>query len=254
MAPEGEEGSAGGAPSTPPTSPAPPSSPSIDPNSPEIKALIEREISALKRKNDELIGEKRKMSEMFGDVDKDTLKSYVERLKNDEESRLIAEGKVDEVVERRTARMRDAYQAKLEETANTSKQIEESFQSLQEKYNNTVIDNAIRDAALKEGVVPSAIDDVLMRAKRYFTIENDRLISKDPATGEIALGADGKSPYGPTDFMSDLKKQAPHFWPGSTSGGFAPGSAQASTSDLQAILQNKGFAAYRAAKEKMARE
>jgi hypothetical protein len=256
----GSDGTAGGG-GTPPSDgdsgnnpPAPPgttptSGITIDPNSPEVRALIDRATSALKTKNEELIGEKRQLTELFGDVDRDTLKSYVNRLKTDEESRLIAEGKVDEVVDRRTSRMRDSYQSKLEEFNTKLDEREKAFNDLKSRYDHTLIDNAIRDAALKEGVVPSAIDDIIFRGRSQFQIDNERLVSKDPDTNDVRLGADGKTPYGPPDFMADLKKVAPHFWPSSSGGGYTPGGGNSSVADLQRILQTKGMDAYMKARK-----
>lgn len=246
---EGDGGSNPGSPGTaPPVGDAPPTGSALDPNSPAVRALIEKEISALKEKNDQLIGEKRKLTELFGDVDRDTLKSYVERLKTDEESRLIAEGKVDEVMERRTERMRSSYQTQLDNAKKAAEDLEKQTQALQSKYHNTLIDNAVRDAAAKEGVVPSAIEDILIRARRNFEIDSDRLVSKDPDTGEIRVGADGKTPYGASDFIQDLKEKAPHFWPASSSGGYSPGDTGGASADLQKILQTKGFEAYKKAR------
>lgn len=244
----GEGTPGGGGPNgTPPTAP-------LDVNSPEVRALIESATNALKAKNEELIGEKRKLTELVGDIDQDTLKSYIERLKNDEESRLIAEGKVDEVVNRRTQRMRDSYQSKLDEYNAKLNEKDTSFKSLKSQYDNVLIDNAIRDAATRDGVIPTAIDDIIMRARQHFQVDNDRLVSVDPDTKDVRLGADGKTPYSPSDFMADLKAKAPHFWPSSSGGGYSPGSGSNSTADLQHILQTKGYDAYRQARAKAKKE
>lgn len=231
----------------------------VDPNDPAVQALIQAEatkaIAAIKAKNDELIAEKRKLQEFastFEGIDKDTLKNYMERLKNDEETRLIAEGKIDEVMARRTDRMRETYQSQIEERAKALEDANARFQRLEQEFNQSKIEAAVRDAATAAKVEPTAIDDVLARARSHFTLIEGRLVSKDQHTGEIRIGADGKSPYSPVDFMEDLKKSAPHFWPRSTSGGFTgPGGAAAASDQAQAALARGDFAEYKRLRNKM---
>lgn len=231
---------------------------SIDINDPEIqaelKALVEQQtataLAGIKAKNEELISEKRKLQEEwaeFKDLDKNMLKNYIERLKTDEEAKLIAEGKIAEVIDRRTERMREAYSNQIEEKANAAKDWQNKFSDLERKFNFTRIDSAIRDAALATNVVSSAIDDVITRGRGIFEIdENGRLISKDPNTNDVRIGADGKSPYNPNDFIMDLKKTAPHFWPQSQSGGFSGGSPADRMTHMQSVLtKDGGFEEYR---------
>lgn len=231
----------------------------IDVNNPEIKAIIEQQVNSaingLKAKNEELITEKRKLQEQYADFkefDKDTLKNYINRLKSDEEARLIAEGKVDEVINRRTERMRESYQNQIVENQSLAKDWQKKYSDLENAFNNTRIDAAIRDAAMAANVVPTAIDDIIVRGRQSFEIVDGKLISKDPYTNDIRIGSDGKSPYNAHDFLSDLKKVAPHFWPQSTSGGFSGSSPGDSTDRMQNVLQSQGgFDEYRKMRQKM---
>lgn len=234
---------------------------SIDLNNPEIKQIIDQQIasaiSGLKSKNDELIAEKRKLQEQYADFkefDKDTLKNYITRLKSDEEARLIAEGKVDEVINRRTERMRESYQTQIVENQNQAKEWQKRYSELESAFNNTRIDAAIRDAALAANVIPSAIDDIIVRGRQAFQIADGKIISKDPYTNDIRIGSDGKSPYNANDFMADLKKAAPHFWPQTTGGGFTGQSPTDVIDRMHNALQSQGgFDEYRKMREKAKR-
>lgn len=233
--------------------------PAVDLNNPEIKAIIEQQvntaINGLKAKNEELISEKRKLQEQyaeFKEVDRDTLKNYINRLKSDEEARLIAEGKVDEVINRRTERMRESYQNQIVENQSVAKDWQKKYSELESAFNNTRIDAAIRDAAMAANVVPSAIDDIIVRGRQAFQIVDGKIISKDPYTNDVRIGSDGKSPYNANDFMSDLKKVAPHFWPQSTSGGFSGNSPGDIMDRMHGALQSQGgFDEYRKMRQKM---
>ena len=229
----------------------------------ELKALLEQQVNsavaALKAKNDELISEKRKLQEQtaeFADFDKDTLKNYIARLKNDEEARLIAEGKVGDVIDRRTERMRESYQSQIAENQKLAQEWQSKYGDLEQKFNYTRIDSALRDAALSANVVPSAIDDIITRGRGAFEIDaNGNIISKDKYTGDIKIGADGKNPYGALDFISDLKKVAPHFWPQTQSGGFSGATAGDVATRMQSALNGPGgFDEYRKLRAKMKKE
>lgn len=228
----------------------------FDLNSDEAKAAIAAAVNAaiapLKAKNDELISEKRKLQESmsaFDGIDRETLASYVNRLKNDEETKLIAEGKLDEVIGRRTDRMREAYDNKVADANKKAETLASQLAELSNEFNNRMIDISVKDAAVLAGVVPSALDDIRFRGRSIFSYKDGKLVVIDPATKEVRVGADGKTPYGPTDFIEDLKKSAPHFWPQSSGGGMS-GARGGSTGDPiasgQAALNSAGgFDAYR---------
>lgn len=214
----------------------------------ELKALLEQQVNtavaALKAKNETLISEKRKLQEQtaeFADFDKETLKNYIARLKNDEEARLIAEGKVGDVIEKRTNLMRESYQSQIADTQKLAQEWQNKYGELEQKFNYTRIDSALRDAALAANVVPSAIDDIITRGRKSFEIDaNGNIISRDQFTGDIKIGADGKNPYAASDFLSDLKKTAPHFWPQSQGGGFSGANAGDFSTRMQGALNGPG--------------
>lgn len=229
----------------------------------ELKALLETQVNAavaaLKAKNSELLEEKKRLKDAaaeFADFDKDTLKNYIARLKNDEEARLIAEGKVGDVIDRRTERMRESYQSQIADTQKLAQEWQGKYSELEQKFNYTRIDSALRDAALAANVVPSAIDDIITRGRKSFEIDaNGNIISKDQYTGDIKIGADGKNPYAASDFLSDLKKTAPHFWPQSQSGGFTGASAGDVATRMQGALNGPGgFEEYRKLRAKMRKD
>lgn len=232
---------------------------SIDINDPTVKELIESQINTaiagLKSKNQELIEEKKKLKaeiQEFDGLDKATLKSYIDRLKNDEESRLIAEGKVGEVIDRRTERMRESYQNQIADNQKAAQDWQNRYVDLEQRFNYSQIDAALRDAAAAANVIPSAVEDLITRGRTSFNIENGKLISKDAYTGEVRIGADGKTPYGAHDFVADLKKVAPHFWPQSQSGGFTGATSGDRVERMTNALNSPGgFAEYLKLKEKL---
>lgn len=80
---------------------------------PEIQKLIDEQVSAqvsgLKNKNSELLGKLKESTESlkrFEGIDPDAVKTILQRFSDDEEAQLIAAGKIDEVLDKRTERLR----------------------------------------------------------------------------------------------------------------------------------------------------
>lgn len=74
------------------------------------------------------------------------------------------------------------------------------------------ITDAVRDAAIKAGVRPTALEDVLMLSERVFDVTDDGKVAVKEGVG-LTPGV------GPDAFLSDIKERRPHWWPESTSGG-----------------------------------
>jgi hypothetical protein len=135
------------------------------------------------------------------------------------EGELIAAGKVDELLSERTNAMRQEYDAKLQAEqaarAATSRQLDAYL-----------IDGGIQAAALKAGVKPSAMEDVLLRGRQVFRVEEGKVVAK--AGDKEIFGKSGEAlTFG--EWLVDLQKPAAHLFEpsqgtgaqGSQSGGAA---------------------------------
>lgn len=155
--------------------------------------------------------------EKFKDVDLAKYQELLALAKKQEEKKLIDAGEIDKVVEQRVGEMKSTYE-------NQIKTLTEQNSVAQRQLESLLIDNAVRDAAVKSGVQPTAVDDVLLRAKATFKIKDGNAVPVD-AQGNVVYGKDGTSPMSVVDWTTGLKKQAPHLFQGSQGGG-APGSGK----------------------------
>ena len=149
--------------------------------------------------------------EKFKDVDPAKYQELLALAKKQEEKKLIDAGEIDKVVEQRVGEMRSTYE-------NQIKTLTEQNSVDQRQLESLLIDNAVRDAAVKSGVQPTAVDDVLLRAKATFKIKDGNAVPVD-AQGNVVYGKDGTSPMSVVDWTTGLKKQAPHLFQGSQGGG-----------------------------------
>lgn len=195
---------------------------------PEIQAIIDQQVadqvSGLKTKNSNLIGSEKALKDKlaaFDGIDPVAVRSILQRFSNDEEAKLISEGKIDEVLTKRTDRMRGDFDSKLKAASDRADKAE----SISKRYCDRVLGDSIRSAALKAGALPGATDDFIFRSKGLFTLgENGEAVAVDQ-DGTVMLGKDGKTPLSPLEWAESLKETAPHLWAaaaGTGAGGHKP--------------------------------
>lgn len=184
----------------------------------------------LQKKVDDLIAENARMADhqkklldetknakkalkQFEGIDPDNIKDMMKTLESSEEAKLLAEGKLDDVLGKRTEKMRLSFEEKQQNYETKIGDLESSFKSLREQYNNEKISLAIRQAAEKSGAIPDAIDDIINRANGVFSIGDDGSIESRDPSGEIVTV--NKKALDPVIFVEQLKESAPFMWPGS---------------------------------------
>lgn len=183
---------------------------------PEIRKLMDAEIAGLKSKNSEVILKNKELQEnmkRFDGIDPDAVRNILQRFADDEEAKLIASGKLDEVLNKRTERMKQSYDKEL---ATVRKEAEADKQTAT-KYKRSVLENGIRAEAAAAGIYPHAIDDALLRAGASFLLDDEG----SPVAAEGLYGKDGQ-PLTLKEWFAEMKDKAPHWWPATANGGGAP--------------------------------
>ncbi len=127
---------------------------------------------------------------------------------------LVDAGKLDEVVQGRVTQLRTEHEGIVN-------QLNEKLSVSERQLETLLIDSAVRVKALESGVLPTAVDDVMLRAKTAFKIVDGRAVPH--ADGKPVYGKDGVNPMSVDEWIGGLAKAAPHLF-GSTAGGGASGS------------------------------
>jgi hypothetical protein len=127
-------------------------------------------------------------------------------------------------VQNRVAAMKSDFERQNGETAAQLAEARRREAAANDRYNRSIVDRAVTDAVVHEssGALPSALQDILLRARGVFTVDAaGKLVAKD---GEaIIYGSDGASPMTPLEWMQKLRSQAPYFFKSSNGGGAAGG-------------------------------
>jgi hypothetical protein len=166
---------------------------------------------------------------------------YAELIKLDneiKEGELIKKGDVEGVVNLRVTAMKADLENKLNQS-NTS------LQKANAQLGVVLIDNSVKTAALKTGVAPTAVDDVVLRARAIYQIHEGNPVPKNEK-GEIIYGKDGTTPMPMEDWVKGLKEVAPHLFLGASGSGAGGGnqSGVKNTASMSAVDKiNAGLAA-----------
>lgn len=182
----------------------------------EVQKFLDGEVSGLKSKNRELIDSNKTIKTeldgikgKFDGLDIEAVKGLLTKAGQDEETKLIAEGKLDEVVNRRTERLRSDLDKQLR-AANERADKAEAFAA---KYSEKVLADSIRAAAIKAGTLPEAAEDIILRARGTFQLSEDGEAIATDRDGQVIYGKDGKTPLSPLEWAESLRETATHLWP-----------------------------------------
>jgi len=121
---------------------------------------------------------------------------------------------VEAELKKRTGKMTEEHQAEVQKLTDIINKSNSQLSTL-------VIDGAIADAAVKAGVVETAVDDIKLRARQVFKVEDGKAV---PYNGEDVLyGKDGETPLSISEWLSDREKDSPHWFKPSGGSGSQPG-------------------------------
>ena len=215
--------------------------PVIDTSNPAVKALIDAAVNeataGLKTNRDEILNEKRtvtqKLDELkakWGDLDPEAVKTLMARFENDEEAQLIADGKVDEVIEKRTKRALEQSASDVLAAQTRTGELETENGTLKGRIKKLVLDRAVQEAAGEAKLLPTAVPDAIQRAHQIFQVgEDENPVALEGDT--IIRGKDGKTALTVGEWLTGMQKNAPHWWAPSEGGGAIGGAGSEKTVD-----------------------
>lgn len=179
------------------------------PDTDGLKSALEKERTAAKDAK-RLAAD---MAKRYEGIDPDKVRGMLSKFEGDQEAKLIAEGKIDEVVNLRTEKLRNELSSQLETTNSRVKALSQK-----------ALDNHILSAAAKVGIHKDAIEDALLRGRNMFALAEDGSAVQRGPDGNPVLGKDGKTPFGPMEWLESSKEFAPHWHLNGSSGSGAGGS------------------------------
>ena len=186
----------------------------VDLNNPEIQKAIQlkvdESVAGLKNKNAEVIGKLKEAQEkmkQFDGVDFEKIKNLQMQMESNEEMRLLAEGKTEEVVNRRVEAMKRDFDANLAARDSKLTEYEQILKAKEDKLAELVIDGQVREAYIGLDYEPTALEDVLLHARKTFIMdEHGKAIPRD-VHGSLIFGKDGKTPISASEWLEGLAER-----------------------------------------------
>jgi len=192
-------------------------------NKEEEKTYSESDYNAMKSKLDEfrannvaLLKDKEEISTKYKGVDLDVYNDMLQQSQNLKDKKLLDEGKIEELMEERSKLMREEHNQVVENMK--GQQLD-----LTKKLEHLLIDSAVRDSAVKAGVIDTAIDDVVLRSQSIFSIKEGKAVPHD-SSGNVIFGDGNSDPMDVSEWVKGLTESAPHLFNSSTGGGSKHGS------------------------------
>lgn len=183
-----------------------------------LKAAITKEREAAKKSEDA----RKALEKRYEGIDPDAVRALMGQFENAEEAALLAKGKegIETIINKRTEKQRLEFEKKLKEASDKATGALEVAST----YMDRVLDNHVRAAVAKAGIVPSAVDDALLRARNIFSLDDEANAVQFDKDGEtVVLGKDAKTPFSVTEWIESMKESAPHWFPAGSSGGGSKG-------------------------------
>lgn len=199
------------------------------------------ENTRLANKNKELLtevtGVKQKLQAWDG-LDPAAIRNMLNQFSQDEDLKLISEGKHDEVIKKKTERIASEYQAKINTTTEELTSTKAERDEYKKQVHSLLVDGKAVTSFLQAGGLETAVEDIQLRASRVFTVEKGEAIARD-AKGEIILGKSG--PMTMAEWAESLRETAPHLFPASA-GAEAKGNRKGSGNTIDDKIEAAGKA------------
>jgi len=207
----------------------------IDLSDPKIVEAINTAVGAatvgLQGKNSELIGtqkdlkaELETLKTTWSGMDPDSVKALLSKFETDEETKLIAEGKFDEVMAARTQAMTKDWETRISASATKIDELQGLLNERNTVIHTLKVGHSIRAAALESGIsIPGAVEDAVALAGHVFHIDDSGDLEPRDGSGALLLGPDGKNRLQPSEWLAARKEDKPHWWGESSGGGSGGG-------------------------------
>ena len=148
----------------------------------------------------------------FKNVDLDQYEVLLKAHNDNGDKKLIDAGKIDELLEERTKRMREVHNEEIGKVQSENDIHKRQLEGL-------MIDASVRDSATQQGVAATAMDDVILRAKSVFQLKDGKATPFD-TEGGVIYGSGSSEPMTVSQWVKGLTGSAPHlFTPSSGAGG-----------------------------------
>lgn len=202
----------------------------------QLQTWLDEQTAGLRGNRDTILGEKRtvetelrQLKEQWAGFDPEGVKALLDKFNNDEEAKLIKEGKLEDVVELRTENMRKGLEAERDAARTRVTELEGLLTGKDETITVLMVDSQVRELglAMDPPMDPLGLGDAIRAARTIFRLNGDNspiALREDGQTPII--GKDGKTPLGIDEWLHTTFETGKTLWWGHSSGGGATGGGE----------------------------
>ena len=220
-----------------------------------VAAAVKTTSDKLSAKNNQLLDELKTVKsnlKQFDGIDAEKTKQMLAAFENDQDLKDIAEGKHEDVFNRRTEKIKAEYKSTIEGLQNELDDSKKTSTHYKDKFESLSIDRTAMEFFTKHKGEPTAMEDIALRARKVWRLEGDDIVARDQA-GELITGENGQITM--EEWIVALKKTAPHLFPSSQSAGSSgntdTGGGFTISEQMQQALKTGNHKEYRKLRQKM---
>tara|TARA_S200002703_G_C3774596_1_gene238487 strand:+ start:382 stop:1140 length:759 start_codon:yes stop_codon:yes gene_type:complete len=170
-------------------------------------AVPSAKLDEFRTNNRKLNAELEEMRKQMSYVDMDEYNRLKDQYSKEKAKGSIPETDVEQTLAKRTSEMKAEYEKKLAE-------LNDNYSQASQKLSTVLIDNQVQSSAAKHNVKQTAFEDVLLRAKNTFSLQDGVAVAKD-SKGETIYNSEGE-PLTIDQWINKLQKTAGHLFEEST--------------------------------------
>lgn len=219
------------------------------------KTQVDEAVKGLKAKNVEILDEKKVLQtslKVFDGFNIDDAKIAGDFYAKNKDAEFLKDGTVDELIEKKTSQLNSDHEAAMTELNGKFDAATAHGATYQGLFESKVIDDGLKIEAIKQGMRPEALEDVVLRGRGVFSLDANKLIEARDSEGKLAVTED-KKVLTVKNWVEGLKTTSPHYWPGSEGAHATPGSGgdpSDLTLKLNALAADGKMDEYRALRDK----
>ncbi len=156
--------------------------------------------------------------EKFKDIDPEKAREALKKIEELSDKELIDAGQIEELVGQKTERMRADFDGQLVAKTEALTHANEQLATLGIEISDIKIFSTIRDAAVKAGARPEALDDIVNRGRAVWKLVEGSPRAYKVGTEDVLYGKEGEV-MGIDEWVGTLAKDAEHLFRESGGGG-----------------------------------
>lgn len=155
----------------------------------------------------------------YKDLDPEKAREALKKIDELEDKGLLDQGKIDELVTRRTERMRMDFDSQVKALKSATDEKDGVIKTLSGRLEKHLIEQGLVSAVMEIGVPrKSAIQDIASRGKGTWKLDENGNPVAIGSDGSKIFGKDGKAPITMVEWAEGLMVEAPHLFEPSTGG------------------------------------